>query len=728
MLLEVVKMKISNVWSDSSTIDVVLGCQLSAELKNANYPRNKELDMSCAYGLSKGKYSPMCNLENVVVTYNMTDTNSITQINTDVIYTSNSTPYNYLILSNCGDTASAADSHDGEKYNYNWGYDVEITEDWDRYYNVGEYVAQFITGFTYNNTCLYVDSVRCCNKNFDKFATYESLNDYLEVCAEYPYIITIRYAIVTGIEGSQRQAFYRSQISSKYEHEYNKYTITAGILEKIEKYGPSIDYITTNNCVALGCAFTYSGVYSIPFTTDIARTESASVVVNPQFLETTILNNTAGDLGAGLNPRIYKYYDFEKNGIEPINKIMSTLGLVWCYDEDVALNGDMFTDDDRFYYPILTNGFYQGDYVKGETAKEIPQANWGSDFDEWYDENGVVPEPDTNDYVDKIDLNNPTLNTLNTFNRTFCLSKHAVNDLSAYLWNSDGGVFENIVEGLKLMGQNPINGIIDLRLYPFDVSALTTSNNSTTITIGRCDTGVSGIMLNGASNCVIDMGSVKFQGYHKSFLDFEPYTQALLYVPYIGTISLDIANFINKVLSVKLIIDFTTGFGTAVVYSDDIPYIYENANIGVNVAVSGDNASQYAQGVLSAGFSAVQGVAQLGVGGVSGNVSMLGGGAVSAVVNGYNAFAQPVQIQQSGRNTPNCSNWCPQHCYLIISSPIVNKPNNYGHNIGYACEVGVKIGDVQGFSVFSNIDGTGLLCSDIERTEIINLLNNGVYL
>lgn len=721
-------MKLANVWSDSSTLDDNLGCMISKPLKNAYYPRNKELDMSCAYGLSRGKYSPVCNVESVVCTYNMSNPNSITQINKDVICSSDVTPFNYLIISNCGDVNSIADSHDGKSVFSNWGYNVKISETYDLYYSIGNYKAQFITGFTYNNTCLYVSQVRCCNSTFDKFITCDSLSEYLKISTNYPYILMLKYSILTGKENEARTRFYLGCVASKYEHIYNKYTITLGILDQIEKYDTSLDYVTTAGNVALGCCFEYSDEYTIYITKDPNRTCSLTTVINPQLLDTTILNNTNDDLMLEQYPKTYIYYDFGKNGVEPIHKVLSCMGLVWCYDETTASNGDMFADDDGFFYPVLTNGYYQGDYVKGDRAKEIPQANWGGNFEEWYGVNGVVPEPDTNNYVDSVDLNKPTLNTLNTFNRTFCLSKHAVNSLSDYLWNSDGSVFENVVEGLKLMGQNPINGIIDLRLYPFDVSALTNSDNSTTITIGRCDTGVSGIMLNGESNCVIDMGSVKFKGYHGSFLDFEPYTQALLYVPYIGTISLDIANFINKVLSVKLIIDFTTGFGTAVIYSDNIPYIYENANIGVNVAVSGDNASQYAQGVLSAGFSAVQGVAQLGAGAMSGNVSMLGGGAVSAVVNGYNAFSQPVQIQQSGRNTPNCSNWCPQHCYLIISSPIVNKPNNYGHNIGYACEIGVKIGDVKGFSVFSNVDGTGLLCSDIERTEIINLLNSGVYL
>ena len=105
---------------------------------------------------------------------------------------------------------------------------------------------------------------------------------------------------------------------------------------------------------------------------------------------------------------------------------------------------------------------------------------------------------------------------------------------------------------------------------------------------------------------------------------------------------------------------------------------------------------------------------------MTGGVGVLGGA--------YSAFAQPLNIPTSGNNTPNCCNYCPQHCYLIISSPIVNKPKNYGHTIGYACEIATKIKDVKGYSVFNNIDTTGLLCTDTEKSEIINLLNSGVYL
>ena len=92
-------MKVNEMWVNNATVDDTKGLRLSAELINENYPRNIELDMSCAYGLSKGKYSPVCNLVSYVATYNMNNSESITQENYDTICDYKNTPFNYLLIS-----------------------------------------------------------------------------------------------------------------------------------------------------------------------------------------------------------------------------------------------------------------------------------------------------------------------------------------------------------------------------------------------------------------------------------------------------------------------------------------------------------------------------------------------------------------------------------------------------------------------------------------------------
>lgn len=726
MLQGVVKMKINDVWVNNATVDDTKGLRFSAELINDNYPRNTELDMSCAYGLSKGKYSPVCNVTSYVATYNMDNSESITQENLDVICDNKTTPFNYLLLSDNSITHTIADEHNGVSIVTNWGYDVNADE--EAFYVDGR-GTHLITGFTYNNTCMYISRVTCCDSTFNNFKDCESLTEYVNSYSnEYPYIITITTGIITGGVGNVRQSISATAgFASKYTHQFNKYTITAGILEKTEKHATSLDYATTNKNVVLGCAFG-SSRYDIPFTNATNSSGSATLLVNPQWLETTILDNTTAHLALGLNPKIYKYYDFEKNGVEPIHKMMSSMGLVWAYDVTTAQTAHLFSGVDECYYPVLKNGFYQGDYVNADKAKDLPQANWGDNYDEWYGDNGVDDNPDNNHYVDDIELNKPTLSTINTFNRSFIINKIGVDNLSNFLWHSDDSKFEMIVEGLKLLGQNPMNGIIDLRMYPFDVSALAENLTSEQITVGRTNTEVNALAIRGGCNCVIELGSAMVRGYHNNFLDFEPYTTAMLYIPYVGTVNIDIATFINKTLNVKLIVDLTTGQGTAVVFCNNIPYMYLNANVGVNIALSGDNASVYAQGVISAGASTLTSTVTTALGVASGNVGVAVGGAVGGLGSAYSAFAQPVNMQRSGNNTPNCNTCAPQHCYLFIASPIVNKPDNYGHTIGYACEKSVTVGSVSGFSVFSNIDGTGLLCTDTERKEIISLLNEGVYL
>lgn len=708
-------MKVNDIWVNSGEVDEVDGLRYSGELKNGNYPRNKKLDMSCAYGLSRGMYSPVCNVSAVVF-----DKSKIFEIDDiieheDVIKTYKRDIYNYLLLFenesvNADPTFYSNHRYDSIDPYSNWGFNVSD----EAVYTP----TRVITGFPYNKTCGIISTITAWSRDFTSMRGATDFRDYIvNYSSEYPYISTIGFTIFCGCNKK------RVYLGSEYEHNHKQYDFERGILVSESQYQKSLTYDIGNITLLGRCINTWDTKMSCSTETTLEY-----LIANKHLLKRYCANNTKEHILAGYNPEIIYYYDFEEMGVEPIYKIASTLGLVWAVGVADVEGQTMFSGDDNYYYPVLKDGFYQGDYVRADVAQELPQATWGDDYDEWYVNNGVEEQPDTNNYVDDIKLNKPTLSTLNTFNRTFIINQSSVNELSAFLWHSDKTKFETIVEGLKLMGQNPMNGIIDLRLYPFDVSTIVTDVTSKQIIVGRTNTEVNALAVTGGCDCVIELGSVTVRGYHNNFLDYEPYTQALLYIPYVGTVNIDVATFINKTLSVKLIVDLTTGQGTAVVFCNGIPYMYLNANVGVNIALSGDNASAYAQGVISAGASTLSSATTTALGVASGNIGVAVGGAVGGLGSAYSAFAQPVNMQRTGNNTPSCNNYAPQHCYLFIASPIVNKPDNYGHTIGYACEKAVTIGSVCGFSVFTNIDTTGLVCGDTERTEIINLLNSGVYL
>lgn len=415
-----------------------------------------------------------------------------------------------------------------------------------------------------------------------------------------------------------------------------------------------------------------------------------------------------------------------KYSLDNIHQLYSHMGLFYTFSENTAKNGAL-TDDDVFCGNIDDDGKVTGKITSGEKNNDTPQIKWNTPT-AWQGNNyNGIANTDPNTYTDKIDLNKPTLSTINTFNRTYAINGNTVKNLADFLWNADETKFDEIIKGLGLMGQNPIDGLIDLRLYPFNVATKNSATAAEDIVVGRTNTGVKGIKLTENVSGLIDLGSCTFFQKFKNFLDYEPYTTAQLYIPYVGVVPVSTAEFMGRNVSCKMIVDYTTGACTAVVFRDDIPYIYRNGSLAVEVPMTATNSARTAQttlnNVIGTAMNVGSTVGSLATGNIGGAVSS----AVGAISGVYDIMAQPTQYQTAGASTANCATWQPQQCYFIITRPIPIVPDNYGHTVGYACEQSGQLGNFSGFTMVANpvID---FKCTDTEKTMIIQQLQNGVYI
>ena len=408
-----------------------------------------------------------------------------------------------------------------------------------------------------------------------------------------------------------------------------------------------------------------------------------------------------------------KYYDGFKDFCI---KAACGYGLPVCTISDTAKTGTIDSEDT--YIAKIENGNVTQSITHGKANLDLEQIEWeGGDV---WNKGGFDPtrEPDPNNYTDKIDLAKPTISTVGVFNRSFAMTSSSIYQLSDFLWNGDDTIFNQIVEGLKLLGDNPLGAIIDLRLYPFNVTKLG-SGDSKNIKIGRTDTGVQGIELSNNINCVLDLGSCSFYRTFNNFLDYEPFTTASLYIPYCGIVSIPTAEFVDKNISVKLIVDVTTGSCTAVIFVDNIPYLYKNGIIGVDVPISATNSAEYASKILNGVVSGVVGTAS---GVTSGNAMS---GAMGLVNTGLSI--NNTNVHTTGSSSPACGFWLPQNCYFIIRRPVVNTPANYGHTVGYACNYKAKISDCKGYTQTYNVDVSTINAPEEEKNEIARILNTGFF-
>lgn len=390
-------------------------------------------------------------------------------------------------------------------------------------------------------------------------------------------------------------------------------------------------------------------------------------------------------------------------------------GLLYCDNATDASTGD----------PLTNPNIRQG--KKGADGKTDPNktadtkgGGLATDPEKMYLDSGFNgnDDIDPNNYVDETPLEKPSLTALGVFNRTFAMNYTNLAAFADWVWNADDNIFDQIVEGLKMLGENPLNGVIDVRLYPFDVGQLINSGGAENIKLGRITSDVQGIKVSGTDNAIINLGSCTFTKHFKSYLDYSPYTEARLFIPYCGVIPIDTVEFMGHELSAKMIVDLVTGACTVLLYKDQIITYTAQGVCGVSIPFTGTDSAAYAQSVLGSVFNS--GVSLVGAKTISGALDSVGG-----IMQG---LATPTQYVQGGSPSPSCGNWAPQYAYLIIDRPKPIPPEDYGHCVGYACEIYDSLNNFSGFTVVDNPDLSGIGATETEKEEIKRLLQEGVYL
>lgn len=336
------------------------------------------------------------------------------------------------------------------------------------------------------------------------------------------------------------------------------------------------------------------------------------------------------------------------------------------------------------------------------------------------DPNDAPGIDDTNVYTDSIALTVPTLTGTGVFNRCYVLDANGVNDLCDFLYNANDSVFDEIIDGVLTRG-NPIESLIDLRLYPFDVRAFTGAGTAESIKFGRTDTEIIGTKLPHNANAVISLGSAVVPREYDNFLDYK--MDCKLYIPFCGVCDLPIDRVLNHTISIKLIVDYITGACTAVVFVDQLPLMYQPGVIGVSIPMTATNSAEFGKTIIGNLVTGAKAAA-------SGDASQ----AVGALTGAASAFWEGSRIQSVGSSSPQTALYQPKNAYLLMS--IVNPPKGvydttYADNIGYACFMPMnRIGDMDGagLTAFDNVKLDIPQATEAEKTELLQLLKSGVFM
>lgn len=360
-------------------------------------------------------------------------------------------------------------------------------------------------------------------------------------------------------------------------------------------------------------------------------------------------------------------------------------------------NGHMYGDigflekDENGLYDKVTSGDGSTFTVKeGDEGSKIVT----SDDDDGYsdDKDDDENDSDTSDVSSGIGV----------LTTTFKMTKDRLQQLGRFLWGS------NIFDNFSLICNNPIENIISCKSIPLSIDGSTQK-----IILGNVDTGVNGdkVSNNFAKQ---NIGSITITEKYHNFLDYAPYTNVIIYLPYIGFKELDTNLVMSKTLSISYTVDIITGGCLCQVTSNNVKLYEFNGNIGIDIPITASNRAQVEAGYISSGIGIASSVA-------SGNI-------VSSVTSLINSAESQYHYASTSSPNPMCVASTNRTCYVILDRPTYQTLKSFNHTRGKKCYLTKTINTLKGYTICDeHIDLSGISATDSEKEELIKILSSGFF-
>lgn len=417
--------------------------------------------------------------------------------------------------------------------------------------------------------------------------------------------------------------------------------------------------------------------YTNGINADIYGYENLSYYENPTGQLFGNLNEVIG------NTKLRKTVYFTK---ETLTKILNDIGIPYTFNINEALNNN--TSNFTNYKP------------SGKPENPI-----------------YPPSGDGDNSSDDFEIITPTYSPYDSYTTTYLCRKADINNLSNYMWSDD---FINQV--IRLF-ENPSELITNNIFFPYSLTENQTLPEPEQITIGNVNapTNTTGIPVTALYNRRRATDPYVYTSYFGSFLDYEPYSHYLLYLPYIGFVKIDGNDVIKHALRVEYVSELETGNCTAYIYSDTRLVAQYNGELGTPIGLS--NTNQILKNLKLTGAT-VQ-IAS----GIAGAIASKGAGGTSAISSGISDFISSFAEQtiHTGDKVGGLNSlYSPQDVYLVVFHAIPAEATGIKEIFGKSASYGGAVADFSGFLQCSAVDGY-TKGTDDENNEIFELLRGGIY-
>ena len=305
----------------------------------------------------------------------------------------------------------------------------------------------------------------------------------------------------------------------------------------------------------------------------------------------------------------------------------------------------------------------------------------------------------------------PALPTLGATNAGFItIFNPTISELAAlasYMWSTS--LFD--LDTWQKLWADPMDAILGLSIVPVQVP----NGAQTVVKVGNIPTNVS--MTKAAAQYVeVDCGTLSVQEFWGAYLDYDPYTKAEIYLPYIGTHALAVDDIMGKSVHVVYHVDILSGACCAYVKCGSSVLYTFIGQCSSSIPISGADFTNVINGVLSAGVSIGSMVATGGA-----TAPMAVPSLASTAVNGLKP-----NVEKSGAMAGTGGMMGIQTPYLILTRPRQALPESQNSFTGYPSFITETLGNLTGYTEIEAMHLENIPATESELTEIENLLKSGV--
>lgn len=378
-------------------------------------------------------------------------------------------------------------------------------------------------------------------------------------------------------------------------------------------------------------------------------------------------------------------------------------------------------------------GSYEDDQTTNQNGKDTPNKNTTDSINEDIDNNikdynesetdpFTAPEPSPvplPDYPvnppdepggDSGDTPDPTVMegvTASGMCSVYNPTKEQLKNFSAWLWSP------NFLDNFLKIFQNPMDAIIGLHI----MYATPITGTPANIVCGYLDSGVSSKVVTQQFS-EVDCGHVAIPEYFGNALDYEPYTQVHVYLPFIGIVSLKPNDVIGKELYIKYGVDAMTGTCLAVLTtkkgSSEIACYTFPGNCACQIPISGGNYAQMITGL--AGFVAS------GVGAAATGNPLMALGAGASLLNSH------LDVSHGGAIGSNAGAMGIRIPYVIITRKSAYEATRYNEFYGFPANKTVQLSSCKGYTRVKHVHIEIPTATANEKKEIETILKQGVII